>query len=372
MLASPENFRDCFVVRVQFSELREDGWGTGVLLAPRVVATCRHVTKSFDQDNGRVMLGSSAAGAVAVTWPNQAAADTSHEDSDRDVAFLFLDRPLGPVGTMYPGLSSKMTSTSYDQLKPRRKEYRTMSCGFQFAEPKITPVTIDNETWGRSGVVDWSRLAQSYRQGSSGGPIWLTPPKKPRSIADAINPGLVLGLIAQGAITKGSGGPPNSFAVMSDTLVELLRALQGDPLTTPEQAKLLGEVRVIEAEQVIRPRDRQLFPAGVAALGIVAVSAYGLLSPSSPRIVTQPTGNRTCHVELDGGTLEGLCGRSGAGTAKIDVPGRPGPWGSSEIPFDVDVPQPNAAIKFLVLCDGAKTYEVETRCGDTKEFLPHE
>lgn len=267
--AWPEDFCERFVVRVRFGVGLPDGWGTGVLVGPRVVATCRHVATRFDKKLGRVCLSNDEVRAVVSGWAEVDGDDEdadepsdkslAREDLDQDVAFLLLEEPLGNEREEYPALVEGMSAALHRRIAPQLREdlERLMSAGFQRAGIKLTHASIDEITWSTSGVVDWSRLEQSHRQGESGGPVWLVPPPELPASASGWRPGVVLGLLAQGIGREGSGGSPHSFAVTADTLLELRRALleQRETLvrsgrSSAEQMDALAAIRTVSASQV--------------------------------------------------------------------------------------------------------------------------
>lgn len=247
-----EDFRDRFVVRVEDPERPKDHWGTGMLLAPRVVATCRHVVERLLGTKVRVRLDDRSALALARTWPDD---DQDHpRDTDQDVALLLLEEPIVPDETAYPALVLGMGAATHRRLESVLSDDPDglVSCGYQRGGPKLTRASIDSVTRNQEGVIDWVRLDQSHRKGESGGPIWLVPPTALPAGADRWRPGLVLGLVAQGAKGVASGGPPHSFAVTTDTLHTLRTALHDSAELPEAHRQALDEIRTVPADKAAR------------------------------------------------------------------------------------------------------------------------
>ncbi len=247
-----EGFLGPFIVRVDNPSRPEVPWGTGVLLGPRVVATCRHLMLGLDGSRACVHLADVAVGATIVTWPDEG--HPRRLDPDQDVAFLLLDDPLGPQNCPYPALIRGMSSAAHRRIEAALADEpdMLMSCGHQRGGPKLTRTSIDSVTCNREGLVDWMRLGQSHRKGESGGPIWLIPPDPLPERAAPWRPGLILGLVAQGARDEApgrtpSGGPPHSFAVTSDTLLALRDALCEAGGLSKAHCRDLDELRTLSA-----------------------------------------------------------------------------------------------------------------------------
>jgi len=265
-----EGFLGRFIVRIDNPARPEEPWGTGVLLGPQVVATCRHLMMGLDDARAWVRLADVGVGATMVTWP-----DDGHErriDPDQDVGFLLLDDPLGSPHCSYPALIRGMSSSAHRRLEAvlAAEPDMLMSCGHQRGGPKLTRASIDSVTFDREGLVDWMRLCQSHRKGESGGPIWLIPPEPLPERAAPWRPGLVVGLVAQGARDEApgrtpSGGPPHSFAVTSDTLLALRDALCEAGGLPKARCRDLGELRTLPAGKVVDwaelPLDDVVTPA---------------------------------------------------------------------------------------------------------------
>ncbi len=247
-----DDFRDRFVVRVEHLDRPQELLGSGVLLTPTVVATCRHVLAGLEESKARVRLGTKSVGVILVTWPDDG--EEHRRDPDQDVAFLLLDGPLGPEAGPFPALVRGSSSATHDRLAIVLADEpdMLMSCGHQRGGPKLARASIDSFTRNHEGCVDWVRLGQSHRKGESGGPVWLVPPETLPDQAASWQPGLVLGLIAQSARDEApgrtpSGGPPHSFAVTSDTLLALRDALCERRELSNSQLGILAEIRTIPA-----------------------------------------------------------------------------------------------------------------------------
>lgn len=250
-LAPASSFADQFVVRIDTEDAPEAGWGTGVLLGPRVVATCRHVVAVMLEDAVRVRLGTQAARGIPLSWPR------GHE-RDHDVAFVLLDEPLGSTGQLYPALVLELDDDLVHAVATGLRGVRNalVACGHQPAGPVLTRATIDYGTRNRNERTQHVRLDESHQAGESGGPVWLVTPQALPSAAREWSPGVVLGVLAQGASTPVAGRPasmgaPKSFFVTSNALLELRDALCSSPgeLSMQQRADL-SALRVLHARHV--------------------------------------------------------------------------------------------------------------------------
>lgn len=336
-LEEPEFFGSRFVVRI-YPPRSQGKWGTGFLLTTRIVATCYHVVR----DAGEGVLisrGDQATGGTPYTWLDDA---STFQDSDQDVAFLILKEPLTCSVEAYPALVRSVTRNfvHHGEMALRSLPYGIMSCGYLQSGLKYSPTTIDQPVSNQQGVVDWMRIRESHRPGESGGPVWLLPPRGLPKVAEDWNPGVVLGMMAQGAGRSTprnpvSGGSPHSFIVTSDTLLELRDRLIGSFNIDEEHKQLLREIREIDAAKVgtwlplllgdpvstlEKPRDREVR----LLFGMVRLAAY------TGRIVghrTSPSreprrhhGRRTtqteAHLRLDDGRE--LCFRYSVPPLEVD------------------------------------------------------
>lgn len=241
-----------FVVQVH------QGVGVGLLLSPRVIATCRHVVKSEPW---------SASAEVGVVSDVKVSRDGATESAKvmalerrtmyDDVALLVLKEPLGPDAGPFPALVSGMDDSAFHRLKRMldRREEPLRIGGVAHSGRKLSSAYLEiGEIDVDLGYVDWYQLRGSTPKGRSGGPLWLVPPRS--AGAPTWSPGVVLGLVAQGANQAGGGGPPHSFGVTSDSLLELRRRLREAPGASDAVAAL-SSIRTVDATAVVEAYERR-------------------------------------------------------------------------------------------------------------------
>lgn len=232
-------FRDRFVVRVEPSG-DQSQWGSGVLLGPRLVATCRHVV---ERNDGMLQLS-------AVVWYGrheyEASVHASHVKGAvyDDIAFLLLHDVVANDQDVYPRLASGVTGVLVSRLQ--KMPGALMTFGAHGSSLKITITSISGYQIGDFGLVDSYTLRQEQPEGRSGGPLCLLQPEDSSGLHSDWGAGVVLGLVA-----RGGSGRADSFAVTSDSLLRLHEQLNAD-------GKILPKPDEIEAvtilEDLARPR----------------------------------------------------------------------------------------------------------------------
>ncbi|MEM9462852.1 MAG: trypsin-like peptidase domain-containing protein [Myxococcota bacterium] len=236
------------------SEDQLTDWGTGVLLGPRVVATCHHVVaRAFDR-NVSVRLGEVSCRGKTYSWP-------LGDEDDEDVAFIVLDTsPLTPAPPSrgYPTLISGITTTFIRTLGEIADEIEDalVCCGYRNDRLGIIRAHMDYGAQNQQGLVTHVRLDEGHVPGESGGPVLLLPPRGNLQNATRWSPCLTLGLLAQGARKAPAGQPKSygsvkSFFVTSNALLRLRDELiMGDTLDE-EHGPLLAELKHIPATSVV-------------------------------------------------------------------------------------------------------------------------
>lgn len=246
-MTSPD-FAARFVVRVETDDPSPASWGSGVLLGPTLVGTCRHAVEAGASGGSsagdpflraRVTMAGRTVGAGVLACP--------HEGLYDDVALLVLDEPLAGADGPWPLLLTGMTAELVGRLRALLGHELSLFSSFvtTTAATKTGTLGLRKHETNREGLVDWYQLDGGHPQGSSGGPVWLP----------SQDTGLVLGLLAQGAREPGSGGPPHAFAVASDTLCTLARRLLDESPSVPERAAL-AELLTLDAHEAIASLER--------------------------------------------------------------------------------------------------------------------
>lgn len=255
---------DRFGVRVMTSD-GVDGLGSGVLLAPHVVATCRHVVEDPPegppQDRTKVFerVTVSRADGRSVLACVKTVPRVGYYD---DVAFLLLDEPLAAADDPYPALLSGVTGHAWAKLHVLlREDYEALcSCGFFGAELRTTALTLDDgHDAGAKRLVEWYPIKQSHGQGRSGGPVWLVPSPADAN-GSAWGSGLVIGLVVQSPSPREWVlGHLGTYAVASGMLLGLRdRLCEGEvgTLNDVHRWALLG-LRVVDPGQAIALLERR-------------------------------------------------------------------------------------------------------------------
>lgn len=253
-----QGFLERFVVRVLERRGDEAGvpkgdvppaqLGSGVLLAPRIVATCRHVVEEPRigpiEDRGVLstvivrLRGEPVIARVAAVRQRRGIYD--------DVAFLFLKEPLGRSSDAYPVLLRGVTERTHERLCAmlEREGLPLYSGGFPDEVARRARVTIRGCQLHAGKLVDCYHLNEPHAQGCSGGPVWIASDRAEHG------PGVVIGLMFQGARSHDSAGPPLTHVCATDMVLAV-----GEQLGRKDDRARIAKLRTIALEPTTPARS---------------------------------------------------------------------------------------------------------------------